>query len=73
MHTLNPFLYGKSVPPDRLIGRRDAVRTVFSRLANGESKALVGEPHIDNSSLLNCTLTPQVTANALSLCRRRGR
>ncbi|MBI3912775.1 MAG: AAA family ATPase [Chloroflexi bacterium] len=49
---LNPFFYGKSVPPDRLIGRRDAVRTVFSRLYNGESTAIVGEPHIGKTSVL---------------------
>ncbi len=52
LQTHNPFLYGKPVPPDRFIGRRDAVRTVFSRLANGESTAIVGEPHIGKSSLL---------------------
>jgi hypothetical protein len=49
---LNPFLYGTPVPPSRHIGRRDAVRTLLSRLYNGESTAIVGEPHIGKSSLL---------------------
>jgi len=51
---LNPFLYGTPVPPSRHIGRRDAVRTLLSRLYNGESTAIVGEPHIGKSSLLRC-------------------
>ena len=52
MPTLNPFLYGKPVPPSRFVGRQDAIQTVFSRLKNGESTAIVGEPHIGKSSLL---------------------
>src|SRR5512135_1795414 len=50
--TLNPFLYGRPVPPTRFVGRADAARTIFSRLNNGESTAVVGEPHIGKSSLL---------------------
>ncbi|MBI5300528.1 MAG: AAA-like domain-containing protein [Chloroflexi bacterium] len=49
---LNPFLYGKPVPSNQHIGRRTEIRTLFSRLANGESSAIVGEPHIGKSSLL---------------------
>ncbi|MBI5029164.1 MAG: orc1/cdc6 family replication initiation protein [Chloroflexi bacterium] len=52
MANLNPFLYGKPVPPAQHIGRRIEIRTLFSRLANGESTAIVGEPHIGKSSLL---------------------
>jgi hypothetical protein len=52
MPVLNPFVYGKPVPPGRFVGRQEAVRTVFSRLHNGESTAVVGEPHIGKSSLL---------------------
>jgi Novel STAND NTPase 1 len=51
-HSLNPFRYGKPVPPDRFIGREDARRTVFARINNGESTAIVGEPHIGKSSFL---------------------
>ena len=52
MPILNPFLYGKPVPPKRLIGRHEAVRTVYARLYNGESSAIVGEPHIGKTSVL---------------------
>ena len=45
MTILNPFLYGKPVPPTQHIGRRTEIRTLFSRLANGESTAIVGEPN----------------------------
>jgi hypothetical protein len=49
---LNPFRYGKPVPPDYFFGRADSIQTVFSRLRNCESTAIVGEPHIGKSSLL---------------------
>jgi AAA domain len=49
---LNPFRYGKPVPPDRFIGRQDSQRTIFGRINNGESTAIVGEPHIGKSSFL---------------------
>jgi hypothetical protein len=49
---LNPFRYGKPVPPERFIGREDTQRTIFGRLNNGESTAIVGEPHIGKSSFL---------------------
>jgi hypothetical protein len=41
------------VPPARFVGRGDAVRTVFSRIFNRESTAIVGEPHIGKSSILS--------------------
>jgi hypothetical protein len=50
--TLNPFIYGKPVPTGRFVGRQEQVRTLFSRLYNGESTAIIGEPHIGKSSLL---------------------
>ncbi len=49
----NPFIYGKPVPTGRFIGRQREVSTVFNRLYNGESTAIVGEPHIGKTSLLN--------------------
>src|SRR5215472_311985 len=48
----NPFLYGNPVPPDRFFGRSGSVEIVYSRLNNGESTAIVGEPHVGKSSLL---------------------
>jgi Novel STAND NTPase 2 len=65
MPLLNPFLYGKPVPPARFVGRRDAVRTLFSRLYNGESTAIVGEPHIGKSSLLRYATDDEVRSQWL--------
>ena len=48
-----PVFVGKPVPPSKFIGRDDSVRTIFSRLYNGESTAIVGEPHIGKSSILS--------------------
>ena len=48
---VNPY------PPTEHIGRRTEIRTLFSRLANGESSAIVGEPHIGKSSLLSYLAT----------------
>jgi hypothetical protein len=52
-HNLNPFRYGGTVPPDCFIGREEALHTIFSRINNSESTAVIGEPHIGKSSLLN--------------------
>src|SRR5947208_557657 len=49
---LNPFRVGNPVPPDRFIGREDIVRTIFARIHNAESSAIVGPSHIGKSSLL---------------------
>ena len=47
-----PFIYGRPVRPGEFLNRRDELRTIFNRLRNGESTALVGEPHIGKTSLL---------------------
>jgi hypothetical protein len=52
MSVPNPFIYGKPVPVERHINRQRELRTLFSRLLNGECTAVVGEPHIGKSSLL---------------------
>lgn len=51
--SLNPFIFGKPVPTGRFIGRQNEVRALFSRLHNGESTAIVGDPHIGKTSLLS--------------------
>lgn len=48
----NPFIYGRPVRGKEHLGREKLLRTIFSRLRNGESTALVGEPHIGKTSLL---------------------
>src|SRR5262245_43360399 len=57
---LNPFRYGKPVPPDRFIGRDEAKRTIFARINNGESTAVIGLPHIGKSSFLRYIRDEQV-------------
>ncbi len=49
---INPFIYGPAVKPAEFLGRERELRTVFSRLANGQSVAIVGEPHTGKTSLL---------------------
>jgi hypothetical protein len=40
------------VRPGEFLNREAELRTIFNRLRNGESTAIVGEPHIGKSSLL---------------------
>ena len=47
-----PFIYGRPVRPGEFLNRETELRTIFNRLRNGESTAVVGEPHIGKSSLL---------------------
>lgn len=47
-----PFICGRPVRPDEFLNREAELRTVFNRLRNCESTAVVGEPHIGKSSLL---------------------
>jgi len=48
----NPFIYGRPVWPDEFVDRESELRTIFNRLRNGESTAVVGEAHIGKTSLL---------------------
>jgi len=50
--TQAPFIYGRPVQGEEFLNRHSAVRTVMNRLRNGDSTAIVGEPHIGKSSLL---------------------
>ena len=43
--------------------RTAAVRTIFSRLYNGESTAIVGEPHIGKSSILSYIADREIQAS----------
>jgi nucleotide-binding universal stress UspA family protein len=67
MPELNPFLFGKPVPPGRFVGRQDAIRTLFSRLNQGDSTAIVGEPHIGKSSTLYYVTDEAVRAQFLGM------
>jgi len=57
MEKANPFIYGKPVPVDRHVNRNDALRTIFSRIKNKESTAIVGDPQIGKTSLINYILS----------------
>ena len=50
--TSHRFIYGRPVRSGEFLNREAELRTVFNRLRNGESTAVVGEPHIGKSSLL---------------------
>jgi hypothetical protein len=47
-----PFIYGRPVRLGEFLDRESELRTVFNRLRNCESTAIVGEPHIGKTSLL---------------------
>jgi hypothetical protein len=47
-----PYIYGRPVRPKEFLGRSAELRTVFNRLRNGESTAVVGDPHIGKTSFL---------------------
>jgi hypothetical protein len=47
-----PFIYGRPVKSVEFLNRETELRAIFNRLRNGESTAVVGEPHIGKSSLL---------------------
>ena len=63
MPILNPFIYGKPVPVTQHINRQRELRTLFSRLRNGECTAVVGEPHIGKSSLCAMSRTRKYSRN----------
>lgn len=46
------FIYGRPVQPGEFLNRDSELGTIFDRLRNGESTAIVGEPKIGKTSLL---------------------
>lgn len=46
------FIYGRPVRQQEFLGRESELLTIFNRLRNRESTAIVGEPHIGKTSLL---------------------
>lgn len=61
----NPFVYGRTVQGKQFFGRQSQRNTVLNRLRNGESTAVVGEPHIGKSSFLLHLANPQTLVDAL--------
>lgn len=56
----SPFIYGRPVRSGEFVDRESELRTIFNRLRNGESTAVVGEPHIGKTSLLLQLTCPDV-------------
>jgi hypothetical protein len=55
---INPFIYSRPVQPEEFVGREPELRRLFSRLATGQSTAIIGLPHVGKSSLLNTVIDP---------------
>lgn len=51
-HLVLPFIYGRPVQANEFVSREVELRTIYNRLRNGESTAVVGEPHSGKTSLL---------------------
>ena len=49
---LSPFIYGRSLSPVEFAGRQVELNRVASRLSKGQSIAVIGQPHIGKTSLL---------------------
>lgn len=51
-----PFVYSRAVRPDEFLNRRGVLRRLLGRLGTGQSTALLGQPKIGKTSLLNYLL-----------------
>ncbi|MEM7535764.1 MAG: hypothetical protein AAF639_26535 [Chloroflexota bacterium] len=49
----NPFIYGRSIQPPRFHNHARLLRRVWGRLERGEETAIIGQPHVGKTSLLN--------------------
>ncbi len=56
MLAMHPFIYGRALSADELIDRQRALRRIFRRLLTKQSTAIVGQPHIGKTSLINYML-----------------
>jgi hypothetical protein len=57
---INPFIYSRAVLPSEFVGRETEIRWLFSRLATGQSTAIIGLPHIGKTSLINYVADPHI-------------
>jgi hypothetical protein len=53
---MSPFVVGRAVAPAEFFNRRGVLRRLLGRLGTGQSTALIGQPHIGKTSLLNYLL-----------------
>ncbi len=56
MIKISLFIYGRAVTPTEFYNRRGPLRRLLGRLGTGQSTALIGQPHIGKTSLLNYLL-----------------
>ncbi len=66
MNELSPFQAGNPVAPDKFLNRRRELRRTVSRLRQGESTAIVGEPRTGKTSLLLYLSAPETQADLYS-------
>lgn len=58
-YPLNPFIYGRALNASEFIGRTKELVYLNSRLATGQSLAIIGQPHVGKTSLLRYILEPE--------------
>ncbi len=58
MPTRLPFIAGHVIPPEHFINRKGEIRRMVSRVLNGESVAVTGEPRSGKTSLLHYLSAP---------------
>ncbi|GFZ95664.1 ATP-binding protein [Okeania sp. KiyG1] len=56
----NPFTVGKTVPPERFVGRKYEINSTFAQIANGGHVAIWGGSGMGKSSLLEYLKSPEV-------------
>ncbi len=49
---INPFVYARSISPAEFSGRRAELNRIGGRLATSQSVAVIGQPHVGKTSLL---------------------
>jgi len=49
---VNPFVHNRVPTPTEFLGREPELRRLFSRLANGQATAIIGQPKVGKTSLL---------------------
>lgn len=49
---INPFIFGRSVVAKEFYGRATELKRIANHLASGQSVAIIGQPHVGKTSLL---------------------
>ncbi|NEQ38087.1 MAG: ATP-binding protein [Okeania sp. SIO3I5] len=56
----NPFTVGKTVPPERFVGRKYEINSTFDQIASRGHVAIWGSPGMGKSSLLEVLKSPEI-------------